>query len=258
MCASSRSCPATVRDAPREPPRYVLCRMLKNRWSTALSALALLLAGEVVAQPTPAAPAPFADEIAAFAAWDAKNATPANPIVFAGSSTIRFWDTGDRFRGLPVVNRGFGGSQLFEVNRYITETVLRYKPRVVVLYAGDNDINAGRTAEQVAADYDQFVQLVHAANAKTDIVYLSIKPSLARWALWPTMQQANDMIRRRIASRRHEHFVDMAPAMLGADGTPRKELFREDGLHLTPLGYDEWSATLRTFLDRRLHLRAAR
>lgn len=202
-------------------------------------------------------PAPFAEEIAAFAAWDAKNAAPREPIVFAGSSTIRFWDTGDRFPGLPVVNRGFGGSQLFEVNRYITETVLRYHPRVVLLYAGDNDINAGKSPADVAQEFDRFVQLVHAADARTEIVYLAIKPSLARWALWPTMQEANTLIRARTTAGRRLHFVDVATGMLGADGAPRKELFREDGLHLSDTGYDEWSATVREFLDRRLRIRAA-
>lgn len=216
----------------------------------ALLALSLLSIRTVRAQNAPDAPAPpFANEIAAFAAWDARNATPANPIVFAGSSSIRLWNTGERFGGRPVVNRGFGGSQLFEVNRYIRETVLRYSPRIVVLYAGDNDINAGRTPDQVVSDYETFVRTVHASDATVDIVFIAIKPSLQRWALWPKMREVNDRIRASARARAHTHYSDLATPMLGADGTPRPELFVGDGLHMTPAGYDVWTERLTPLLD---------
>ncbi len=207
------------------------------------------------AQATAAAAPGFADEFRAFAAWDAKNATPRDPIVFAGSSSIRFWNTGERFPDLPVVNRGFGGSQLPDVNMYVKETVLRYQPRIVVLYAGDNDINAGRTDDQVVADYESFVRLVHGADSTVDIVFISIKPSLQRWALWPRMRAVNARVRAHTESHPREHYVDLAKPMLGTDGTPRKELFVADGLHMTPAGYDGWSSGLRVTLDSLLRRR---
>lgn len=200
--------------------------------------------------PTVTAAAPgFASEIQAFADWDAKNATPADPIVFAGSSSIRLWNTGERFAGLPIVNRGFGGSQMADVNKYVKETVLRYSPRIVVLYAGDNDINVGKTNDELFAEYETFVRAVHGADSTADIVFLPIKPSLQRWALWPRMRDVNDRVRVYAKANAHLHSIDLATPMLGPDGRPRPELFVEDGLHMTSAGYDGWTSGLRPLLD---------
>ena len=216
----------------------------------AFALIAALIACRSSAQPSAAAAVPpFADEIKAFAAWDAKNTTPRDPIVFAGSSSIRFWNTGERFPTLPVVNRGFGGSQLSDVNTYVKETVLRYQPRIVVLYAGDNDISAGKTNDQVFADYETFVRTVHAADSAIDIIFISIKPSLQRWALWPQMRGLNARVRAHATSHARTHYIDLATPMLGADGKPRAELFIADGLHMTPAGYDGWSSGLKVMLD---------
>src|SRR5579859_3047551 len=52
-------------------------------------------------------------DIAAFEASDRTNPPPKDCIVFVGSSSIRFWSSlKEDFPGLPVVNRGFGGSEL--------------------------------------------------------------------------------------------------------------------------------------------------
>ena len=171
--------------------------MTRSALVRALLFVAILTVGSapVSAQEAATGPARFADEIKAFAEWDSKNAAPQDSTLFVGSSTIRLWPTADRFPGLPVVNRGFGGSQIPDVNHYLQETVLKYRPAVVVFYAGDNDINAGRTPQQVLDDFRTFAQRIHAARSDTRIIYLPIKPSVARWALWPTMRAANDRVR---------------------------------------------------------------
>ena len=214
-----------------------------------LTLLALLPACQPKAPPASAVAPGFASEIQAFTDWDARNASPANPIVFAGSSSIRLWNTAQRFAGLPIVNRGFGGSQMTDVNQYVKETVIRYSPRIVVLYAGDNDINAGRTADQVFAEYETFARAVLDADSTTDIVFLPIKPSLQRWALWPVMRALNERVRAYAKASTHLHYVDLATPMLGPDAKPRPDLFIEDGLHMTPAGYDVWSTGLKPLLD---------
>ncbi len=214
-----------------------------------VSLIALLSACQAKAPVVATAAPGFADDIKAFADWDAKNATPGEPIVFAGSSSIRLWNTAERFPGLPVINRGFGGSQLADVNRYVKETVLRYQPRIVVLYAGDNDINAGKTNDDVFTDYETFVRSVQASDSTVDIIFIPIKPSLQRWALWPRMAELNARVRAHTQAHPHVHYVDLATPMLGADGKPRAELFVEDGLHMTSAGYDGWTSGLKALLD---------
>lgn len=194
-------------------------------------------------------PGRFAAEIEAFEAWDLKNVPPPNPVLFVGSSSIRLWPSATYFPDLPVINRGFGGSHISYVNFYLERTVLKYLPRAIVFYAGDNDIAAGKTPEKVLDDYQEFVARVHALSPATDILYVPIKPSLARWDMWPLMLQANALIATFSAGSSRLHYLDVATPMLGPDGTPRPELFIEDGLHLNRAGYDLWSqvsgATLR-------------
>lgn len=205
----------------------------------------------VVAQAAGPDPGRFAAEIEAFRQWDTKNATPQDALLFVGSSTIRLWNTADRFPRLPVINRGFGGSQISDVNHYFDDVAGKYRAATIVFYAGDNDINDGKTPERVAADFRAFVVEALAVRADTRIVFLAIKPSPSRWAKWPQMQDANTRIRsylegRAAEGRRRAQFVyvDMATPMLGPDGQPRPELFVEDRLHMSPAGYDLWTRLL--------------
>lgn len=205
----------------------------------------------VAAQATDPDPARFRAEIDVFRQWDTRNAVPPDGVLFVGSSTIRLWPTAERYPGVPVINRGFGGSQIPDVIHYIEDVVLRYRPAVVVFYAGDNDINAGRSPEQVAADYRTFVLKVLAARADTRIVFLAIKPSPARWALWPKMQAANERIRAYGEGYNSDRpagpllfYADVATPMLTADGRTQADLYVEDGLHLSVKGYDLWTGVL--------------
>ena len=216
----------------------------------AFAALAFVL---TAARPAAQAPAPdpqrFAAEIQAFAGWDQRNTAPADAVLFVGSSTIRLWPTAERFPERAVINRGFGGSQLSDVDHYLDVTVLKYRPAIVVLYAGDNDIAAGKTPQRVLQDYQQFVTRVLAARADTDIVFIAIKPSPSRWSLWPSMREANALVKAYSESRPRLHYADIVPATLGSDGQPRPELFLADRLHLSPAGYDAWTTVLRATLQ---------
>ena len=181
-----------------------------------------------------------AERIEDFAAYDAKNSFPADATIFVGSSSIVRWDTGDRFRGMPLLNRGFGGSQMSDLVHYVEDTVLKYSPRTVVVYEGDNDTSAGKRSQQLLEDYKEFVEAVLTAQPSTRIVILSIKPSLARWDVWPDMQESNAAIEAYAQTDPRVDFVDIGTAMLGADGLPIPELFVDDGLHMTSAGYDIW------------------
>lgn len=200
-------------------------------------------------------PAFFADEIAAFAEQDRAAPPPRSPIVFVGSSSIRMWRTlAEDMAPLPVLNRGFGGSQLAHVVHYAEETILRYAPRAVVVYGGDNDLDAssGKTAEDVARDFARLAEIVRARLPEARLYFLSIKPSRLRWARWPEMQRANARIAALCADDPRLAFVDVAAPLLGPDGTPRGDVFLFDGLHLNDTGYAEWTRVVRARLCRDL------
>ncbi len=205
--------------------------------------------GGEVADPDPNR---FAGEIKAFAEWDSKNAVPADPVLFVGSSSIRMWRTHDSFPDLPVVNRGFGGSHISDVIHFADRIVIPYKPKVIVFYAGDNDIASGKSAQRVFEDYRKFAEIVHAKLPATRIVFLSIKPSESRWSLWPEAKKVNELVQS--SSRKDDRllFADLATPVVGADGRPRSELFLKDKLHLSPAGYEAWTKALSPVLRQAL------
>lgn len=203
---------------------------------------------EMVVAPSPPTGldvARFEAEIARFEATD--RAAPPAPggILFVGSSSIRRWETlAADFPGLPVINRGFGGSTLFEVNHYASRIVLPYRPRLIVLYAGDNEIAAGRTAAQVADDYRVFVRLVQTALPATHIAFIAVKPSPSRWSFQETVRETNRLVRAFTVSDPRQTFVDVFNPMLDLAGRPKAELFVSDSLHMTPQGYAIWRRLL--------------
>lgn len=123
-----------------------------------------------------------------------------------------------------------------------------YHPRLIVMYAGDNDIAEGATPERVLAAFQAFVAKARERLPDVPVVYVSIKPSVARWALWPRMHEANEKIRAWVATQHELRYVDIGPAMLDAQGKPRPELFIADGLHMTPAGYALWITALKPVL----------
>ena len=204
----------------------------------------LLAASSVSAQPADR----WERFVAAFEEADHVSPPPKGEIVFVGSSTIHRWDTATYFPDLKIINRGIDGTELSDALRYVDRLVLRYEPRLVVVYAGDNDIAAGRLSEQISVDFERFVRAVHSKLPQTRILYIGIKPSPLRWLQIDRMRLANDVIRTICQRDDRLAFLDFDNLMLGWDEKPRRDLFVEDGLHLSPLGYQVWTAVLRPFL----------
>jgi len=215
-------------------------------WPPQFDAFAKEPAAAAASKPT--GPARFESEIAAFEKSDHQNAVPRDAILFIGSSTIRLWQTADAFPDLPVINRGFGGSTIADVNHFADRIVFKYKPRTIVFYAGDNDIAGGRSPERVFGDFEKFANSVHERLPNAKLIYLAIKPSPLRWKMWPQSQIVNDRVRQLIKKNRNDLYVDTAPTILGSDGEPQKELFRNDGLHMNPKGYASWNKILMEVL----------
>jgi uncharacterized sulfatase len=173
---------------------------------------------------------------------------PQDGVLFAGSSSIRMWDLAKSFPDLPVINHGFGGSQIADCTHFADRLILKPKPRVVVFYAGDNDIAAGKSAEQVEADFRAFAGAIHRELPKTKVVFLAVKPTPARWKLFDVQTRANALVESYCRGNDWLQFVDVVKPMLGADGQPRAELYVKDGLHLSEEGYRVWADLLRAQL----------
>lgn len=191
------------------------------------------------------------DDIAAFEAADRESPPPAGGVLFVGSSSIRRWKLERWFPELDTINRGFGGSQIADVNRYTERIVVPYRPRTIVFYAGDNDINAKKSPERVASDFKAFVELVQGSLPDTDIHFIAIKPSLKRWEQFADQERANGLIQAMCASDARLYYIDVVTPMRGDDGQPLPELFADDGLHLNDTGYRLWTGIVAEALDIR-------
>ncbi len=187
-------------------------------------------------------------EIRAFEASDRTNLPPQNAILFVGSSSFRKWtNLAQAFPGKPVINRGFGGSHIADSTALADRIIFPYQPRLIVFYAGDNDLAAGLSAEQVVADYRAFVEKIHARLPKSVIAFVSIKPCPLRWKLHEKVAAANAGIKALPGD--YLKFIDVYPAMLGADGKPQPDLFIADGLHPSAKCYELWAGIIKPYLE---------
>ena len=188
-----------------------------------------------------------------FAALDREHAPAPGGVVFVGSSSIRLWNDLEREFGngsgtSGIVKRGFGGSRMADCARYVAQLVLPYKPRIVVVYAGDNDLAEGDTPQGVLQSYAEFVRQVREALPDTRIAYISIKPSPSREALMPQAIQANELIETYSKGDPKLAYIDIYTRMLDAKGRPRADLFLADALHLNAAGYAIWKSAIADHL----------
>ena len=184
-------------------------------------------------------------DMARFAAEDARNPPPGQPVVFAGSSSFRMWESLHRdFPDVALLNRGFGGSQVRDLAWHAEAVAIRYRPRMVLLYAGENDIDAGRSPGQVLADTQVLVSRLRAALPQAMIAWVSIKPSPLRSDQMPAQREANALVEAWLRTLPGTAYIDVAKPMLDAAGRPREELFIDDRLHMNAAGYAIWREAL--------------
>ena len=168
-------------------------------------------------------------------------------IFFAGSSSIKLWDVKKSFPDLPVVNVGFGGSVVRDSTHFVERIILPFEPKTIVFYAGDNDIASKRTPEQVRDDVRAFEKAVHAKLPKTTILFVAIKPSIKRWAMYEAQQKANALVKEDCKGETLK-YVDVVGPMLGKDGMPLPDIFKPDNLHMNDKGYEIWAGILKPLL----------
>jgi lysophospholipase L1-like esterase len=188
-------------------------------------------------------------EIQTFEEADRQHPPKPGSILFIGSSSIRLWRSlAQDFPSVQVINRGFGGSEIADSTAFAARIIVPYRPSMIVLYAGDNDLANGRIPKQVLDDFEAFVARVRKDLPKVRIAFISIKPSLARAHLTEKMREANAGIRAYAARQEGVTYIDVFTPMMSQDGKVRGELFVEDGLHLNRAGYELWRSVVGPYL----------
>jgi lysophospholipase L1-like esterase len=193
--------------------------------------------------------APFAEEVEAIqkkydSHWDVSKET----IVFTGSSSIRIWhNLQERFPEHQIINSGFGGSQASDLLWYSQELILRFRPKKVFIYEGDNDISAGKRPKEIMKDISGIISKIGAQNAMTEIVLIAAKPSIARWNLKRYYKRLNRKFRKLSRRDVQINYADVWKPMLDRRKV-KEDIFIEDGLHMNAKGYEIWFKTITPFL----------
>lgn len=211
-----------------------------------LSLLQLALAAAPLAA---AEPSRWENDIAAFEKADRESPPRPGGVMLYGSSSFRLWrDVGAAFPGVPIVNRGFGGSELSDLVEHFERVVIPHAPRLLLIYGGDNDIANGKSAARVLADFRELVGKVRRHLPDTEVVFMSVKPSPSRERFLDVQREANDLVRRFAEGEKGVRFIDAATPLLDGQGRPDPKYFLDDRLHLNAAGYEAWRQVLAPLL----------
>ncbi|MDQ2718343.1 MAG: GDSL-type esterase/lipase family protein [Bacteroidota bacterium] len=194
---------------------------------------------------------PFYSDIQAFKNQDSIHFPLKHVILFVGSSSFTKWtDVQDYFPGFKIINRGFGGSSLPDVIRYADEIIFPYQPKQIIIYCGENDFAASDTVsvQTVFSRFKQLFQLIRVKLPDVPIAYVSMKPSPSRQKLMPKFEKGNLLIKQYLKEKKNAAFIDVYHKMLNKDGTPIKDIFIEDNLHMNAKGYHIWQKIIKPYL----------
>jgi lysophospholipase L1-like esterase len=197
-------------------------------------------------------PARWEETIQRFEAADGENPVAPGGVLFVGSSSIVMWNTlVEDLPGHATLNRGFGGSNFHDLIYYADRVIYPYKPGLVFVYEGDNDLAQGDSPKQVLKSAKKLRKMIAKALGKeVPVVFISPKPSLARWELKPEYESTNALLKRYAEKRKHTYFADVWTPSLKADGEVMDDIFVGDNLHMNAAGYDIWEAVIRPLVDR--------
>ncbi|MFT6319734.1 MAG: lysophospholipase L1-like esterase [Granulosicoccus sp.] len=193
----------------------------------------------------------FQNEIDNFIQQDKDHSFSKNGIMMTGSSSIRMWTSMEEdFSAFPVLNRGFGGATIPEVLHFAGRYIFQHEPQIIVFYCGENDISEGVSPETVFASFKTFVKIIETKLPETKLVYISMKPSIARWNLWPQYQAGEKLIKEFVDGNSKIAYMDASISMLEKNGEVKKDIFIEDGLHMNAKGYEGWTNQLKPILEK--------
>ena len=190
----------------------------------------------------------FEDEIENFRQFDNRNTLAKNPVLFVGSSSIRYWETSKAFPDLPIINRGFGGASIPEIIHYYDDVIKKHAPAMLIIYC-DIDVEQGKSPNFTVNAFKELVNKVKADFPQTQILILSMKPTFLDDLLGQDVRKnkgvTNDKLNAYCSKDKNLHFVDISKTMTNQDGKLRPDIFLGDGMHLNALGYELWNPIVR-------------
>ncbi|PLB19056.1 MAG: Acetylesterase, lipase-GDSL family [Flavobacteriaceae bacterium FS1-H7996/R] len=177
--------------------------------------------------------------------WNASQET----IVFTGSSSIKMWkNIQELFPEYQIINSGFGESQTIDLLNYTDDLILKYKPKKIFIYEGDNDISDKKRLKDILNSFSIIISKIKKENTEAQIILISSKPSIARWHLKRKYMRFNKKLKEMCEDDDHLEFVNVWDIML-ENRKVNKELFIDDGLHMNDEGYKLWYSVIKNHVQ---------
>jgi lysophospholipase L1-like esterase len=194
---------------------------------------------------------PFINEIKVFRKADSLTTPPKNVVLLVGSSSFTKWkDVQDYFPAHTMLNRGFGGSSLTDLIFYANDVLLKYKPKQILIYCGENDIAGSSivTADTVFERFKTVYSTIRSKFKKVPIAFISMKPSPSREKYAEVMQKGNALIKLFMEQQKRASYIDVYSSMLDANGKALTHIFISDKLHMNAEGYKIWQGVIAPYL----------
>ncbi len=194
-------------------------------------------------------PTRFQSEIDVLKQLNTKRIPDQKTVLFTGSSSIRMWkDIRDYFPDKVIINTGFGGSHMSDLLFYLDTIVIKFKPDQIFIYEGDNDIAAGKKPSAIIKDSKKIIRGLNKTLPEVSVIFISPKPSPDRWSLREVYHELNNRLEKYASKKNNIDFINVWPVMLNKEGEPIKELYIEDGLHMSKSGYDLWAGEIKKYM----------
>ena len=217
------------------------------KWHITLFLLVFSFSNSVFSQEE--GPERWEEDIQKFETQDQQTPPTQGVTLFVGSSSIALWkDLASYFPEHKVLNRGFGGSQFSDLIHYADRVIYPYQPSRIFVYEGDNDVNAGDSPKSILREAKKLRKMI-AKNLGKEIpvIFISPKPSVARWNLKATYETTNNLLKRYAEKKPNTEFADVWMPALDKNGKVFEHIFLEDNLHMNEEGYKIWQAVLMPF-----------
>jgi lysophospholipase L1-like esterase len=175
-----------------------------------------------------------------------------NKVLLCGSSFMEYWESSEEdFLPLTTYNVGVSSTVVADWDKWVDKMIVPFKPRAVVIYVGSNDIHGsigskegGAVAEEVKALFEK----IHEKLPETVVYYISIAPTISREKVWDEAEKCNKAVEKYCAEKDYLKFIDCTPALLNADGSLKKEIYKSDNLHFNEKGYEIWKDVITPIL----------
>lgn len=169
--------------------------------------------------------------------------------MYVGSSIFQQWTTVKQVAPASnVLNVAMGGSITSHWVIFIERLLRKYQPHIVCYYCGSNDINEAIAPEITIQNTLKTFEAIHSWKPETDIVYHSIIKAPQKRNQWHTVETINQEIQKSFNTSPYRYFLDWNPMFFDENDGVRKELFIEDGLHLTQRAYEKMIVLTRPFI----------